>query len=267
MMIDAQKLKSGLNPVVVSIDHHLESGSTNDLIKSAAGDLGAGQWALVVTEQQNEGRGRRGTTWVSAAGESLTWSMATALRLPAEVWPRASLVVGRALLEQLGAADLRLKWPNDLLLMRDGEKPRKVAGVLCERHERPGDAALWVVGIGLNLRRPQQPADVAALSAGLDETELTPDPTALVAALSDAVISAVNAWTAREGRLDAASFDHNLAFRDSAVTLEFAPNQTEDVWLLGLTDTGQLRVQDLDVDGNPSAAPRAVEPWRLLGAH
>ncbi len=49
-------------------------------------------------------------------------------------------------LQRLGAADVRVKWPNDLYL-----NDRKLAGILVELTGKTGDAAQLVIGAGINL--------------------------------------------------------------------------------------------------------------------
>ena len=135
---------------------------------------------LLVAEHQNAGRGRQGKAWQSAAGASLTFSLALPLA-PAD-WSGLSLAVGLALAETLDPlqpgqpAAVGIKWPNDLLL-RDapgasqhssntGVIGRKLGGILIETVQI-GSQRLAVVGVGLNLQPlPTLPADAAPLSWG-----------------------------------------------------------------------------------------------------
>lgn len=69
-----------------------------------------------------------------------------------------SLVIGIVMtevLQRLGAADVRVKWPNDLYL-----KDRKLAGILVELTGKTGDAAHLVIGAGINLRMREPATDV-----------------------------------------------------------------------------------------------------------
>lgn len=94
--------------------------------------------------RQTTGRGRQGREWRSAAG-NFTGSTLVRLRPTDPVAASLALVAAIALHETVAAfdsaADLRLKWPNDLLLGN-----AKLAGILLERID---DAV--VVGIGVNL--------------------------------------------------------------------------------------------------------------------
>lgn len=111
------------------------------------------QPCLLVAEHQSAGRGRQGRVWQSAAGASLTFSLA--LPLAASDWSGLSLAVGVALCEALedahAAARIGLKWPNDLWLIDADGAGRKLGGVLIETVPA-GAQRLAIIGIGLNVR-------------------------------------------------------------------------------------------------------------------
>jgi BirA family biotin operon repressor/biotin-[acetyl-CoA-carboxylase] ligase len=104
---------------------------------------------LVVAARQTRGRGRSGREWETApravacslaldpgwAPRHLPLLPAVAALAVADVWP-----------------DVRVKWPNDILM--DGEK---VAGILAETSD-----GVTVVGVGANLWWPDRPEGRAA---------------------------------------------------------------------------------------------------------
>lgn len=90
--------------------------------------------SIVVAEEQTAGRGRLDRTWTAPPGSALLASFVV------EPNPLASIAAGVAAAEACGA-EVRLKWPNDLLL--DG---RKLGGILVE-----GSPGRMVIGIGINL--------------------------------------------------------------------------------------------------------------------
>ena len=128
--------------------------------RRSCGPGGAGP-QLLVAGHQTAGRGRQGRPWVDGAHTSLLASLA---------WPFApgtpiaglSVAVGvwmAQCLHGLGATEVRLKWPNDVLLHE-----RKLAGVLVELADT--QLARWaVIGMGLNLRSPPGLPDAIGLDA------------------------------------------------------------------------------------------------------
>jgi BirA family biotin operon repressor/biotin-[acetyl-CoA-carboxylase] ligase len=128
---------------------HLDSvDSTNaEALRRARGGARGPLWVVAAT--QTAGRGRRGRTWVSPAG-NLYASLLLVDPAPAAVAPQLAFVAGLAVHDACaalapGLADsLRLKWPNDLLC-----RGAKLAGILIEGEGGPAVAAA-VIGIGVN---------------------------------------------------------------------------------------------------------------------
>lgn len=145
------------------VDVLAECDSTNARLLALA-EAGAPSGSVIAALSQTAGRGRRGRSWFSAPGDSLTFSLLW--RLPPDTpLSGLSLAVGVALaraLEDSGIAGVSLKWPNDVLL-----NERKLAGVLIELVPGARPAAA-VIGIGLNLRRPRgMPDDLCRTAAAL----------------------------------------------------------------------------------------------------
>ncbi len=253
------------------VPRHLATvDSTNDEALRhvrSKGPLG-GAWLLTTADEQQRGRGRLGHGWFSVAGRSLTMSLAAELPLPADRWPRASLVVGAAVADavrQVCGVDVGLKWPNDLLVCWQ-QGWRKVGGVLCERHDFGRDPALWIAGIGLNLAVPRSgfPEPLRAHAASLDWLAEAPDPTALAVAIAVAVRAAVGNWVRADGHLDAAQITERMLFVGDPVALDFGPDTTEQVVLRGLAPDGSLLVTA--TNGPDSRAQRAVQPLAITAA-
>ncbi len=164
--LDAQALASALPARMRSRLHVREAVDSTQqaLLDDAAA------WpdrAVVVTDRQSAGRGRRGRAWQSPPGASLALSMLARSGEGVRWAPGVSLALGVAAAEALhrvGASAVRLKWPNDLVA--DG---RKLGGILVETW--PGGV---VAGVGINLALPvavreaigQPCTDLAELGAG-----------------------------------------------------------------------------------------------------
>ena len=103
---------------------------------------GAAPGAAVFAELQTRGRGRRGRVWRSIPAGAILLAM----RFPARGAPLGlPLAVGVGILRALESdvgAQLKLKWPNDIL----DSAGRKVGGILAE-----ASGGSVVVGAGINL--------------------------------------------------------------------------------------------------------------------
>jgi len=133
------------------VDALAECESTSSLLLSRAG-RGAPSGSVIVADRQSAGRGSRGRSWLASPQASLTFSVLWRFDGGIEHLSGLSLAVGVAVIDALaacGASGLALKWPNDIL-----HEQAKLGGILIELESQP-DCALAVVGIGLNLRLPE----------------------------------------------------------------------------------------------------------------
>ncbi|BCM25695.1 bifunctional biotin--[acetyl-CoA-carboxylase] ligase/biotin operon repressor BirA [Methyloradius palustris] len=135
----------------IEIHDQLESTNTYLMEKAAQNIAGA---TCIAALLQTRGRGRRGRLWQSGVGNSLTFSLLWRFQSGAAALSGLSLAVGVALirtLHGLGIASAQLKWPNDVLIGH-----QKLAGILIELQGDMDGPSAAVIGIGINLRMPQE---------------------------------------------------------------------------------------------------------------
>jgi BirA family biotin operon repressor/biotin-[acetyl-CoA-carboxylase] ligase len=138
--------------------------STNDMGKELAERLLADGTELrptvIVARRQTAGRGRSGRAWTDLGETGLSLS----LLLP---WPegpervRLPVTLGVLLADGLSkrfGLDVRLKWPNDLVV---GGK--KLGGILVEARAGDDGEGYAIAGLGLNVRATRAELDAAGL--------------------------------------------------------------------------------------------------------
>jgi BirA family biotin operon repressor/biotin-[acetyl-CoA-carboxylase] ligase len=161
-----------------------ETTSTNDEAKRGA-KSGAPHGSTWVAESQLAGRGRQGRTWMSSPGEDVLVSVLLRVSCPPMRLPLLALVAGLAARDAIAAAapqaDVRIKWPNDVVVV-GARGFRKIAGVLVESTMAGREVEALVVGIGINVHARDFPADIAdrATSVGLVSSR-PPDRAAILA--------------------------------------------------------------------------------------
>lgn len=135
------------------------TSSTNDDAKRGAKE-GAAHGTTWVAETQTAGRGRQGRTWTSPAGEGVLFSVLARVDCPPARLPRIALVAGLAVRDAVARAvpgvDVKIKWPNDVLV-----ESRKIAGVLVEAVTAGARVEAVVVGVGINVHTRVFPPDIA----------------------------------------------------------------------------------------------------------
>jgi BirA family biotin operon repressor/biotin-[acetyl-CoA-carboxylase] ligase len=153
-LLDESLIKSQIETGSVAVLSVIDS--TNQYLLERLDSLQPGD--ACIAEYQQAGRGRRGRQWFSPFGANLYLSMYWRLEQGPAAAIGLSLVIGIVMAEvlrDLGAKDVRVKWPNDLYL-----NDRKLAGILVELTGKTGDAAQIVIGAGINLAMRNVATDV-----------------------------------------------------------------------------------------------------------
>lgn len=199
---------------------------------------------LIWAERQTAGRGRGANRWWSEPG-GLMFSVtldAAQYGLNRERLPILSLVVGWAvrqtLVEMLPVEQVRVKWPNDVLV-----EGRKICGILLE--SRGGDHwAQVVVGVGLNVRNDLTgaPPDVRQRATTLAERmEHCPTIGETLEPLLTHLQGALEQLRAGELML-AQRWDSACALTGKQITVE-QPHGLVTGTCRGITEGGALRVE------------------------
>lgn len=121
-------------------------GSTNTEAKSLF-TQGETEGLIVIARSQTAGRGRKDRPWLSPIG-GLYFSIILKPRLGTENVPLLGLLSACAVarsLNALGVKNVRLKWPNDVLIGQS-----KISGILSEAVSIGDEIVGIVVGIGVN---------------------------------------------------------------------------------------------------------------------
>jgi BirA family biotin operon repressor/biotin-[acetyl-CoA-carboxylase] ligase len=236
-------LPSDLWPQLAGLDVAWSLDSTNsELLRRPTPPAGS---AVLLAERQTGGRGRRGRNWTSPLAANVYLSLSRLFSGGLARLPGLSLVAGIATAEALHAAGfttVRLKWPNDLVVMApDGL--RKLGGLLVEGGGEHAGPARAVIGLGVNVRMP--PAVATEISqAWTDLATLggpAPSRNALVAgviahwlpALAQFDAQGLPPFLERYARLDA------LAGREIAV---HGADGAQHAHAIGIAEDGALRI-------------------------
>lgn len=182
-LLDAKTLLASLpgevRKQVVALEVAWSLDSTNsELLRR---DTPAAGCTVLLAERQTGGRGRRGRSWTSPLAAHVYLSLARRFSGGLARLGGLSLVAGVAVAEglrDLGLAEIRLKWPNDLVV-----QGRKLGGLLVEGGGEAGGPVRAVIGLGLNVRMPAQQAATID-QPWLDLAQALPTPVSRNAAVS-----------------------------------------------------------------------------------
>lgn len=127
-----------------TIHHYQFIPSTNSLALEQIKNHTIDHNHVIIADSQDGGRGRMGRSWVSPVGNlyfSLVVKSPKSITQNGELSFVASLAMMEAISSFNLASDIKLKWPNDILI-----NGYKASGILLE-----SDGEFVVIGIGVNL--------------------------------------------------------------------------------------------------------------------
>ncbi|MBQ6359717.1 MAG: biotin--[Lachnospiraceae bacterium] len=125
----------------------------------------APEGSLFAADVQEGGKGRRGRSWSSPAGESLSMSFILRPEISPQTASMITLIAamaGRNAVERLTGTKPMIKWPNDIIL-----NGKKICGILTEMKLEEGEIAHIVVGMGFNVSQPSFEGELADKAASL----------------------------------------------------------------------------------------------------
>jgi len=243
----AARLPAAARDAVAALEVAWSLDSTNTaLLRRPMPAAGA---EVLLAERQTGGRGRLGRTWASPLAANLYLSVLRGFDGGLARLGGLSLVAGIATAEalrELGIDGVQLKWPNDLVVVRD-DALRKFGGLLIEGGGEHAGPVRAVIGLGLNVRMPAQ-AGARIDQPWIDLATLHPNApgrNAIAAAVLAHLLPALDAFDRdglapflpRYAALDA------LADRDVVVHVGDAAQPGR---ALGLAADGGLRVRVAD---------------------
>jgi BirA family transcriptional regulator, biotin operon repressor / biotin---[acetyl-CoA-carboxylase] ligase len=240
------------------------TASTNADVLARAAD-GEPEGLVVVTDHQTAGRGRLDRTWQTPARAALAVSVLLRPGTPTttpdgedlpvvapEHWSWLPLLTGvaahDALVRTCGLS-ARLKWPNDVLVPRDGRpgaETAKVCGILAELVSTPAGVAV-VVGAGINVTQTAQELPVPTATSLALAGSATTDRDTVLRAYLRALSDRYRAWRRAAG--DPRASGISAAYREACATigLEVAvelPGGVVRGVAEGVDDAGQILVRD-----------------------
>jgi BirA family biotin operon repressor/biotin-[acetyl-CoA-carboxylase] ligase len=150
--LDGEAVRRALSASTISrldaFEAFSEIDSTNSYLMQQPAPV-PGRLRVAITDNQTQGRGRYGRTWVSPPGSGLCLSLAWVFAEQPANLPALTLAIGLGVidaLENAGIGGVKLKWPNDLIAGGG-----KLGGILTETQARASGAVSVVTGVGLNL--------------------------------------------------------------------------------------------------------------------
>lgn len=191
--------------------------------------------AIVVSQQQTQGRGQSQREWFSAPVGNIYLSALISLDRPVD--GRLSLECGLNILHcptLQALSGLKLKWANDLY-----SNSGKWGGILVE----PLDSQHVVVGVGINVTQPLNVEQITQPVTSLEGLGLAQiDRIQLMSEIYLALLQAAQ-WFNFDCQNLAKRFNHVAAFKDQWITIQRQQQTNLVGYFRGIQNDGALLIQ------------------------
>ena len=215
--------------------------STNRAVKRWAME-GAPHGALVVADEQSEGRGRKGRVWQSPKGEGLWFSLLLRPKVKPEQVQSITLLMAVAVAQAVERCCPglypKIKWPNDVLV-----NGRKLCGILTELSADMDGIDYVVPGIGINCQQQAFPEPLSDTATSLKMEGYNVRRMTLCAEVMNAAEALLEAWEQGHFAAIASAYRQRMAFLNEKVTLTL-PDQQMTGEICGVNDEGHLLLRD-----------------------
>jgi BirA family transcriptional regulator, biotin operon repressor / biotin---[acetyl-CoA-carboxylase] ligase len=150
---------------------HLSScDSTNDTLRILSETV-RNSTLVVIADEQTQGRGQQGNSWISQAHHNLTFSL---LFRPTRLLVEQQFYLNRAVslavaevAQTLTQREVLVKWSNDIYA-----EGKKIGGILIENKIRQDCVVQSIIGIGLNINQTEHLPPKAQSLKGLCGREI-----------------------------------------------------------------------------------------------
>ena len=141
-----------------------KTDSTNNEAKRRA-EAGAGHGMLVIAENQEAGKGRRGRSWSSPGGSGIWMTLLLKPEFPPSQASMLTLVAAMAVeagIRKATGLETGIKWPNDIVI-----NGKKICGILTEMSAELDYINHVVIGIGINVNVEAFPEEIRETATSL----------------------------------------------------------------------------------------------------
>ncbi len=266
-----------------SFDVLASTGSTNADLAARAGAGTVVDGAVLSTDHQTHGRGRRERSWTAPPRSSIAVSALVVPRgVPQARWSWLPLLTGLAVaaaLTDTAGVEVALKWPNDVLVEVDSDGDgncdgsgegswRKLGGILAQVVPTPAGAGV-VIGIGLNVLQRADELPVASAASLTTAAATSTDRDTVLRAVLRALGEWLQRWRAAAGDPEASGV--GPAYRQACRTLGrpvevHLPDGSVLAGVAASVDQdGRLVVRP--ADGSPARALAAGDVVHVRGQH
>ena len=215
--------------------------STNNYLKQLILERTLDDFSVVVANHQTNGRGQRGSSWLSEKDKNLTFSVLKRnISIVANQQFLLNILVSLSIvksLEGFNIPKLAIKWPNDIL-----SDHHKISGILIENLIKNKQIEYAIIGIGLNVNQVKFEG-LSKVSSLKNIMPLAVDKDELLTKIIDKLKMYFKLYSENGSEFLNSEYESYLFRKDKPSTFSSHDNSLFTGIIRGVSASGKLRVQ------------------------
>lgn len=220
--------------------------STNSYLKRLLVERSLQDFLVVFAKNQTNGRGQRGSEWLSDHGKNLTFSVLKRnLLVSPDQQFMLNILVSLSIVKALESFDvpkLSIKWPNDIL-----SDSFKISGVLIENLIKNNQIMYSIIGIGLNVNQLKFEG-LTRVSSLKNIMPLEIEKEELLINIIEKLKIYFKMYSENESKFFTSEYESYLFRKDKPSTFRIKNDKLVSGIIRGVSDSGKLCVQMEDFD-------------------
>jgi len=193
----------------------------------------------IVANSQKTGKGQRGRNWVDTPGQSLLMSIIICPNRPLNEQfifnASAANAIADVLHELYKNWDIRIKWPNDIIV-----NDKKAGGVLIENVLRGNKWVYSIIGLGLNIKQEEFSMELPFATSLKIGSGKGFEISELLKLLREKILEYTNASSSANRIME--EYNEHLYRRGEIQSFTDSKNEWDAI-ILGVNNDGTLKVQ------------------------
>jgi BirA family biotin operon repressor/biotin-[acetyl-CoA-carboxylase] ligase len=193
---------------------------------------------VLIANYQSAGRGRLEREFIAAPSSAILFSLYKKITRPREEWNFLALLAALAIKDALqkldSNAEIRVKWPNDILIHE-----KKIGGLLCQAAD---DGVIIGIGINVSMRSDELPVETATSLFLENFTEL--DRSNVVKKILQIFEEKFSLWSLQGSASFIPDYESACSSLDRQIQIVLPNHAPIDAIAIGITSRGELKLDD-----------------------
>jgi len=218
--------------------------STNDYLKVLLTQTELENFAVVVADYQDAGKGQGANIWHSEKGKNLLFSILVKfndLPIYKSAYLNFAIAIGIFQILNQYLPKVKIKWPNDIMA-----DDKKICGILIENTIRSSKIKHSIIGVGLNVNQIDFPFELSNATSFTKLLKKEFDKELLLEKIIASIKNQINLLNYKNLEALKFTYENFLYRKGSSFSFSYSNGESFLGTILGVSEMGLLRIEFSD---------------------